>query len=245
MKIRFNHLALAVAALAGISTVGAAAPALAQDANFEAQLRAFLERNPELVTQALQRAQANQQQAETQQLTERVRPVATEILADKQIASIGAANGQPIIEFYDYNCGFCKRFHKETATPLLAADSNYRLLLVHTPILGPGSERMAEFAAAANLQGKFARAHEFLMQQSAHSVEEANALKDRLIAEASLDRARFDRALADGSAKRQVEHNTGLSMRAGVQGTPLIFANGQAIPGAIPLTNLQQVLGKN
>src|SRR3546814_12340590 len=81
----------------------------------------------------------------------RISDWSSDVCSSDLVATVGNPAGKPIIEFFDYNCGFCKRFHSETATPLLAA-GDVKMILVHTPILGPGSERLAEFAAAANLQ---------------------------------------------------------------------------------------------
>jgi len=241
MKLRTLSLALA-AALAS-TAIGAAQPAIAQNTSItKEQVAAVLRENPELVVEALQAAQAKQQAAQTQALAASAKPVADQVIkGDTQVAFVGDPNGKPIVEFFDYNCGFCKRFHAETATPLLAKGGT-KIFMVHTPILGEGSVRMAEFAAAANLQGKFAAAHFFLIKQSAHTVAEANALMPELIAAAGLDKSKFDKSLADGTAKAQVDHNDKLSRTAGVAGTPMIYTKGQAIPGAIPLTNLEQLL---
>lgn len=242
MKIKFGHIALLLSAAAGFAGAGIA-PAVAQNANITAdQVATILRENPEIVMQAIQAAQAKERDEQAQQLAASAKPIADAVIAgDKQVAFLGNADGQPVVEFFDYNCGFCKRFHSETATPLLA-EGGTKLLLVHTPILSEGSSRLAEFAAAANLQGKFAPAHDFLMEHNASSVADANALKAQLIASAGLDEAKFEKALADGSAKSQVEHNSNLSKTAGVAGTPMIYANNQAIPGAIPLGALKQVL---
>src|SRR3546814_1314754 len=145
----------------------------------------------------------------------RISDWSSDVCSSDLVATVGNPAGKPIIEFFDYNCGFCKRFHSETATPLLAA-GDVKMILVHTPILVPGSERLAEFAAAANLQGKFEGAHHFLSQHNARDVAEADKLIPELVTAAGLDRAKFDRSLNDGAAKRQVEHNTRLSMTAGV-----------------------------
>src|SRR3546814_17086582 len=77
-----------------------------------------------------------QQRMQADQLAASARPVAEALIkGDAEVATVGNPAGKPIIEFFDYNCGFCKRFHSETATPLLAA-GDVKMILVHTPILG-------------------------------------------------------------------------------------------------------------
>lgn len=241
MKFLVRSSAFMAAVVIAVTTIGAISPVNAQEVT-ESQIRAILEANPEIVVNALNKHQANQQRQQADQLAASARPIAEAIIkGDAQVAVVGNPNGKPVVEFFDYNCGFCKRFHTETATPLLA-EGGVKLILVHTPILGPGSERLAEFAAAAHLQGKFEGAHHFLIQHGAKDAAEADKLIPQLISAAGLDRTKFDRALSDGAAKRQVEHNTKLSQTAGVAGTPMIYANNQAIPGAIPLAELKRIL---
>lgn len=242
MKFFVRSTALLAAVVIASGTIASLNPAHAQ-APLESQIRAILEANPEIVVNALNKHQANQQRQQAEQLATTARPIAEALIkGDTQVAVVGNPEGKPIVEFFDYNCGFCKRFHNETATPLLAA-GDVKLILVHTPILGPGSERLAEFAAAAHLQNKFEGAHHFLIKHNARDAAEADKLIPELVAAAGLDRAKFDRALNDGAAKRQVEHNTQLSINAGVAGTPMIYANGQAMPGAVPLEDLKRILG--
>lgn len=241
MKLLVRSSALLAAVVIATGTISSIGIAHAQNP-LESQIRAILEANPEIVVNALNKHQSNQQRQQADQLAASARPVADALIkGDTQVATVGDPAGKPVIEFFDYNCGFCKRFHSETATPLLA-EGGIKMILVHTPILGPGSERLAEFAAAANLQGKFEGAHHFLIQHSARDAAEADKLIPELVSAAGLDRAKFDRSLNDGAAKRQVEHNTKLSMTAGVAGTPMIYANNQAFPGAIPLTELKRIL---
>src|SRR3546814_782070 len=242
MKLFVRTSAFFAAVLIATGTIAGVGQANAQTNPLESQIRAILDANPEIVVNALNKHQANQQRMQADQLAASARPVAEALIkGDAEVATVGNPAGKPIIEFFDYNCGFCKRFHSETATPLLAA-GDVKMILVHTPILGPGSERLAEFAAAANLQGKFEGAHHFLIQHNARDVAEADKLIPELVTAAGLDRAKFDRSLNDGAAKRQVEHNTRLSMTAGVAGTPMIYVNNQALPGAGPLAEIQRLL---
>lgn len=242
MTFRATRLALAVASAFAVSA-SFSIPATAQTAVTKEQIAEILRQNPEMVLDALRAAQAKEQAAENERLAASMKPVAEKVIGgDPQVAFIGNPNGVPVVEFFDYNCGFCKRFHAETAQPLMA-EGNVKLILVQTPILGEGSHRLAEFAAAAHLQGKFGAAHSFLITKSAKDASEANALIPELVQAAGLDKAKFDKALADGSATQRVAYNSDLSIKAGVSGTPMIFANNQAIPGAIPLDALKQVLG--
>ncbi|QAY80151.1 DsbA family protein [Sphingosinicella sp. BN140058] len=233
--------AAAIIGLAGTHASAIAANAAQPTISVE-QIRKILEENPEIVINALNKHQQMQNQAREQQLAAAAGPIAKSIIAgDDQVGFVGAPTGKPVIEFFDYNCGFCKRFHSETVGKLVA-DGNVKVLLVHSPILGPGSERLAELSAAAHLQGKFGAAHDFLIHHSAKDVAEADKLIPDLVAAAKLDKAKFDRALADGSAKKQVAYNSDLSKQAKVSGTPMVYANGRAIPGAIPYETLKTIL---
>src|SRR3546814_16465405 len=125
------------------------------------------------------------------QLAASARPVAEALIkGDAEVATVGNPAGKPIIEFFDYNCGFCKRFNSETATPLLAA-GDVKIILVHTPILGPGSERLAEFAAAANLHGTSEAAHHCLIQHHARDVTDANQRLPQLVTATTLHTATY------------------------------------------------------
>lgn len=240
--IGFRSVAPALVLLTGGSAMATVMPAYAQKVT-ERQIVDVLAKNPEIVQRAMLALQHQQQVEQAQQLLTAMKPVSERIIAgDGRIPFIGNPKGRPVVEYFDYNCGYCKKFSKDTATPLLAKNRNVRLNLVLTPILGPGSERMALYAAAAKLQNRFAPAHEFLIAQKAQTVAEAESFRARLIIAASLDKAAFDKALTDGSAKAIVAHNAKLAQQAGVTGTPMLYVNGAAAPGAISLPEIEALL---
>lgn len=240
--VRSLDLCLCAIAIALVSAAGAKAherPITAEE------IAAILKENPQMVLDALQAAQEAARERELRQLTATVSPVARSIIeADDNVAWTGAETGAPAVEFFDYNCGFCKRFHNDTALPLLEAGV-IKLFLVHTPILGEGSQRMAEFGAAAHLQNRFEAAHAYLIQYQARNVAEADLLIPGLVAAAGLDQERFDRSLADGSARNQVAHNSALARDAGVTGTPTIFMEGEVIAGAASLEKMRQIVAQS
>lgn len=159
----------------------------------------------------------------------------------KDVAVVGSPKARPVVEFFDYNCGYCRRFTMGVAEPLVQ-DGSIRIHLVHAPILGPGSRRMAEFAAAAMLQGRFAAAHPFLSRQHAPKAEDAEALRPALIKAARLDSQAFDKSLKDGSADRIVKANERLSAEAEVSGTPVIWVDGSVSRGALTMEQMRAAL---
>lgn len=245
MPLKYAALAVALAAAAIATLPGAALTAQTTDDGAakitDAVIEDYLMRNPESVLVALNRAQERQQQAMIANLNNQVQPIASAIIAgDPKVPVIGNKGAKKVVvEFYDYNCGYCKAFHTNTMQPYLERDKNVSFRMVLTPILGPGSERMAELSAAAFLQGKFAAAHKFLMERRAGDAGEADSLIPELIKEAGLNEGAFRKALSDGSAKAIVTHNAELARKAGVSGTPTLWFNGRTVPGAMPLPELE------
>ena len=61
---------------------------------------------------------------------------------------VGNPNGKvTIVEFFDYNCGFCKRAIEDMQA-LTAADPDLRFVLKEFPILGPDSQKASVVSMA-------------------------------------------------------------------------------------------------
>ena len=57
------------------------------------------------------------------------------------------------VEFFDYNCGYCKRAMSDMLT-LLKDDPKLKVVLKEFPVLGPGSVEAAQVAIAVRMQDK-------------------------------------------------------------------------------------------
>ena len=245
MQYDFPTALVGALSLTALASAVVIAPAYAAAVSGGA-VEAAIEANPDIVGNALMKLQARAQADEHRRAGEAITPIAASILkGDRMVGVIGNPRGtHRIVEFFDYNCGYCKVFATRTLKPLLASDPQAVVHLVQTPILGPGSRRMAEMAAAAQMQGpaRFRAAHDWLLTQRASTAADADALKPGLVAAARLDRAAFDRALSNGSAARIVDHNADLASRAQVNGTPAIYAGGRTFRGMTELPVLNQAL---
>jgi protein-disulfide isomerase len=214
--------------------------AIVQDA-----MRELLIKEPELIANALQAAQSKQaQEAQAAQVAAAQAAVqaAGRAKIDPKVPSIGPDDGKMVVEFFDYNCGHCKNFASQTYVGVNTARKDVRWAFVYAPVLGEGSVRLAEFAAAAQLQGKFELVHHYLLaqQQSFTTAEAADAIRKQLIAATGLDRARFDAALKSGEARAIIDHHRTFLEQAQLKGTPMIVTGTTYIPGFVPAEVLLQ-----
>jgi len=145
-----------------------------------------------------------------------------------------------IVEFSDFQCGFCQRATSTVSEILNRYDGKVRLVFKHFPIEGHNDAPLAHRAAmAANQQGKFWEMHDRIFANQ-------RAMKrDDLLAHAKalgLDVAKFT-ADMDSPAFEQVfarDHQEGEAL--GVDGTPTFYVNGTPVVGAVPLATFSAAI---
>ncbi|MEP7292562.1 MAG: DsbA family protein [Chloroflexota bacterium] len=137
-----------------------------------------------------------------------------------------------LVEFGDFHCGYCKRFHEETIAPLL---ENYgdRVLFVYRdyPILGPDSLQAALAASCAYSQNAFWEFHDRLFANPTQLVRDQFVLYAQ---DLNLDMDQFTACYDDATLQTDVvqDYNDGVAL--GITGTPTFFINGKIFVGAQP-----------
>ncbi len=156
----------------------------------------------------------------------------TDVLDDPDIPVLGNPQGDvTIVEFFDYQCPFCKRGHQDLLA-LVAGDGNIRLMMRDWPVFGAPSVLAAQLVLGAASLGEYASAHGALMategRLAAPQIRRALAGVgvDHIAAE---DAFRRDRTRWDALLSRNAAH----AARMGLQGTP-VFAIGRAMPPGAP-----------
>jgi len=155
--------------------------------------------------------------------------------------TIGNPQGDvTMVEFFDYNCGFCKRALSDTLA-LLKDDPNLKIVLKELPILGPGSLEAAHVAVAVRMQDpgglKYLDFHQRLLGSRGVSAKE-NALT--AAREAGLDMDRLERDMASDEVGATISESRKLAQSLGVNGTPGYVIGESVIPGAIGAAGLKQ-----
>ena len=145
----------------------------------------------------------------------------------------------PVIEFFDYNCGYCKKAFLDIAK-LVDKDKKVRVIMKEFPILSKGSEEAAKVALAAKMQGKYWEFHRALLQSQGQA-NEATSL--RVAEKLGLDMARIKKDMASPEVQKEIDDTRELATKMGIQGTPHFIVGDRIIPGAPE--NLAELLGKH
>jgi protein-disulfide isomerase len=143
-----------------------------------------------------------------------------------------------LVEFFDYNCGFCKRALPDTLA-LLKNDPKLKIVLKEFPILGPGSAEAARVAVAVRMQDpggqKYLAFHQELLGGP------GPASKDKALAAAKdqgLDMARLTQDMMSDEVNATLAENLKLANALGVTGTPSYIVGKNVVIGAVGVASL-------
>ncbi len=148
-----------------------------------------------------------------------------------------------IVEFSDYECPFCRRWHQEVYEPLLAAyPGKIKLVYRNLPLtsIHPDAMAAAEAAMCAGEQDAYWPYHEKLFG----SESLGSQVYTKYAQELSLNMDKFQACVEDQKYKAAIEADSDFAVNLGVRSTPTFFINGLAVVGAQPLDVFKQVIDK-
>jgi protein-disulfide isomerase len=167
-----------------------------------------------------------------------VKKNAAALFSSAHQVTLGNPNGDvTMVEFFDYNCGYCKGALPALLT-LLDDDHKLKVVLKEFPILGPGSVDAAHVAVAVRMQDgkKYLAFHRQLLGDS------GPATKEKALAAAQaagLDLARLQKDMDSDEVRATIEEDAGLARALGINGTPGYIIGSTIVPGAVGVAALK------
>lgn len=202
-------------------------------------IRQYLLENPEVVRDAMQELERKQQEAEDAARTDTLKTLAAEIFRSKDDLIGGNPNGKvTMVEFFDYNCGYCKRAFPDVMK-MIDADKDLKLVMKEFPILGAGSVYAARAALASRKQGKYWEYHMALM---AHEGRIDEAVADQIAEATGLDVKKLKADMETDEVNQVIGRNMQLADSLKIQGTPAFIIDETVIPGAVGYEALAAVV---
>jgi protein-disulfide isomerase len=231
-------LALAFLALA-FSPACAESFSSGQKAEIEAIIKDYLLQEPEILREAIGVLEMREKAAEAKAREKVVSDPSGALFSAANQAVIGNPEGKiTLIEFFDYNCGYCKRALGDLAR-LMNDNPDLRVVLRDFPILSPASVEAAKIANAflRQFQGeKFWEFHQKLLG-SHGPVGKADALAVAKDFGADMDKLAKD-AAAPGITTGIAESGK-LAKSLQVTGTPTYVIGEDVVVGAVGYDELE------
>jgi protein-disulfide isomerase len=242
---RFASTSLALAAGLLFAGFGLSGPAKAADAAFSGEQKAAIEKiikdyllaNPELFIEVQNVLETKMEKLQAEKIKAALAENAKDIYRRPTAPVAGNKDGDiTVTEFFDYNCGFCKKSLGDVVG-LIKQDPKVRVVLKELPILSQDSLDAAKIALAAKLQGKYWEVHTGLLDSKARAT---GAAAIKIAEKFGLDIARLKQDAEGPEVKAEIEAAKSLANKMGINGTPHFLVGDRSIAGAP--TDLQSML---
>lgn len=222
------------------SPASAAEFSAAQKTEIESIIRSYLVDHPEVLREAAI-ALEKKQQVEEAELHSRAIAKNKDALFN---SSFDAVTGNPkgkitLVEFFDYNCGYCKKALGDLVT-LMKSEPDLRVVLKDFPVLGADSVEAAQVASAVRKQSspeKFFEYHQKLLGSRGHVGREQalGVAKDM-----GLDMDKIQKELKDPSIRAGIEETMKVADALNLTGTPSYVLGDEAVVGAVGVEQLKK-----
>jgi protein-disulfide isomerase len=192
-------------------------------------VRDYLIENPEILVEMTTELDKRQLAEEASQQGKAISDNSDALFRSSKAFAAGNPDGDvTVVEFFDYNCGFCRRAMPDVVK-LVDNDDQVKLVFKELPIFGKESEEAAKGALAANIQGKYFEMHQKLFSEPGKANKEKVL---RIANEIGLDVPKLEADMDGETVQEALDEAKDLAQKLGLQGTPLYLIGDRIIPGA-------------
>jgi protein-disulfide isomerase len=226
------------------------AVALAQTPSFDNRQREAIEqifkdyllKNPELLRDAMVELERREQEAQKATQQSALKESRDKLVnSSRDMVAGNAAGDITLVEFFDYNCGYCKRALGDMRA-LMQSDPKLRVVLKDFPVLGPDSVEASRVALAVKHQLKPEKLFDYhvKLMESRGRVNGERAMA--VAKEMGLDMARLQKDVDGPEVKAAIQENVVLGDKLGLTGTPAFVVGDEVISGAVGLEPMRKTV---
>lgn len=165
-----------------------------------------------------------------------------EKLIDSKNTGIYNKNGKKVIvEFFDYNCGYCK-LAKKAIDEVVKSNKDVKVVFRDFPIFGGNSELAAKYAVAVAISNP-SKYYDFSTALFEIGADKESKIKDAL-KNAGLRVDVIEKTLKDkkNEIEKRLSDNRELANMLGLQGTPAFVIGEELVPGYVDAATISQML---
>ena len=213
----------------------------AQRQEIEKIIREYLVSHPEVLQDAVAEAEKRQTAADAEKHRVALKENFNAIFNSPHQVVIGNAQGDvTMVEFFDYNCSYCKKALSDMLE-LMKGDAKLRVVLKEFPVLGPGSVEAAQVAVAVRMQDKTGKKYLEFHQKLLGGRGQADKARALAVAkEVGMDMGRLEKDLTSEEVKASLAESFDLAEALGLNGTPGYVIGDSIVIGALGAPTLKE-----
>jgi protein-disulfide isomerase len=246
LSFRFLKSATVALAMCGVPALASAQQSFndAQRSEIGAIIKDYLISHPEVLEEVSAELTKRQNQAEAEKHQAAIAANAATIFSSQRGVTVGNKDGDvTFVEFFDYNCGYCKRAMTDMID-MMKADPKLKVVLKEFPVLGPGSVEAAQVAVAVRMQDPTGKKYLDFHQKLLGGRGQADKARAMAAAkEAGLDMTKLEKDLTSPEVRATIEENFKLAEAMGMNGTPSYVIGKQVVIGAVGVDSLKEKIG--
>lgn len=213
----------------------------AQSDQVKTIIRDYLLENPEIITEALTLLEERREQTEKAARSAAMTDLSDLIFNSERQVVMGNPEGDvTVVEFFDYNCGYCKRAHQDMVA-LLETDTNLRIVLKEFPVLGPGSVEAARVSIAVNALAP-EKYEEFHLQTLLGPGQANGAKAMRIASTMGIDETAIQQHMDGSESAETIQEVYQIADALGLTGTPSYVIGSQVVFGAVGVEALRKAI---
>lgn len=211
-----------------------------QKAEMGTVIHDYLMENPQVIMEAVEKYRQNQEEMENKATVDKIKSSQDAIFHDPTSPVAGNKDGDvTLVEFFDYNCGYCKLAYKDVKT-LLGEDKKLRVVFKDFPILSESSNTAARYALAADKQGKYWEFHQAVME-GGHTDD---ASMEKMGKDIGLDIEKWKKDADSPETRAIIEKNMSLARDLGFTGTPGFILGETPLRGHYGIDALRKLIAE-
>ena len=214
----------ALALLAAVTLAGCQRD---DDDAFGKRVQAYLMAHPEVIRQAVDKLNANEQAAAAKASTQVIEKYRAQLERDPRDFVANPGGKVTVVEFFDYRCSYCKLAAPQVLD-LIRDNPDVRFVFKEFPIFGEVSDTAAKIALTPEGKAKGLDLYRGWMGEKALDEESLDAH----LQSAGLDPAALRKAAEDPAIQRQLLDTRTLASALRIEGTPAFIIGGTMVPGA-------------
>jgi protein-disulfide isomerase len=209
-------------------------------ADVEKVIAKWIEANPQAIIASVTNMQKKAVEQQIQDAQKNISAKKDELFNDKNSPTFSPSEADvEIVEFFDYQCGYCKKAHA-SVNDLLASDKKVKIIYKEYPILGETSFQISQVSIAVNIidPSSYKKFHDAIMKSNVKNQNDAiNLAKSVGI---SADKLKKTLESEKDKIQKILQSNATLGASIGINGTPGFVIGEELIPGAVDTATLKE-----